>query len=412
VRHASRSLSSTEGPSLERSRSPLIRVAVVFPLPIPYRDRLFELVAADPSVELTVFFCRRTRSDMNWVPRSLGYPHVFLRNMGVDVEARRNAVPVYLNPSILRELRWGRFDVIVTSGLAHPTMQLAVLYAMATATPYVVWNESHHMRSRRLIRPFRSLKEALYRLEVGRAAAGLVTGTYAADYLQSFGLSEDRVYRVANTTDVPRMIMAVDRCRGAAALVERRRLGLDGKKVVLFVGRLVGVKGVQPLMDAFDRVRREQPEAALVLVGDGPMRQSIEAWAGRGIHPQVILTGFKQEKDLPLLYALGDVFVLPSIYEPWGTVVNEAMAAGLPVVTTRVVGAAGDLVEDGYNGFVVPDDDAAALADAILTLLGSEELRKKMGDRSRERIASWTHEASATSFVEAVTRAWRQADGE
>ena len=406
MKRASRSLSSTERPPHKRSPSPLIRIAVVFPLPIPYRDRLFELVAADPSVELTIFFCRRSRPGMNWVPRRLSYPHVFLRNMGVAIEGKRNQLAAYVNPSILRELRRGRFDVIVTSGLAHPTMQLAVLFAMGTGTPYVVWNESHHMRSRRLIRPFRSLKEALYRIEVGRAAAGLITGTYAADYLESFGLSEDRVYRVANTTDVPRMMVAVDRCRGAEAVEERRRLGLEGKQVVLFVGRLVGVKGVQPLMEAFERIRRERPDAALVLVGEGPMRQSIETWAGRGTHPQVILTGFRQAEDLPLLYALGDVFVLPSIYEPWGTVVNEAMAAGLPIVTTRVVGAAGDLVEDGDNGFIVPDGDARALADAILTLLGSEALRKKMGDRSRERIASWTHEASATSFVEAVTRAW------
>jgi glycosyltransferase involved in cell wall biosynthesis len=389
-----------------RSRSPNIRIAVVFPLPIPYRDRLFELVAADPSIELTVFFCRRTRSGRNWVPRSLSYPHVFLRNMGVDVEGKRNALAAYVNPSILGELRRGRFDVIVTSGLAHPTMQLAVLFAMGTGTPYVVWNESHHMRSRRLVRPFRSFKEALYRIEVGRAAAGLVTGTYAADYLQSFGLSEDRVYLVANTTDVSRMMVAVDRCRGAEAVEERRRLGLEGKEVVLFVGRLVRVKGLQPLMDAFDSVRRQRPHAALVLVGDGPMRQSIETWAGRGTHPQVILTGFKQVENLPLHYALGDVFVLPSIYEPWGTVVNEAMAAGLPVVTTRVVGASGDLVEDGDNGFIVPDGDAGALAEAIIRLLGSKELRKRMGDRSRDRIASWTHEASARSFVQAVTRAW------
>jgi glycosyltransferase involved in cell wall biosynthesis len=326
--------------------------------------------------------------------------------MGVDVEGKRNALVAYVNPSILGELCRGRFDVIVTSGLAHPTMQFAALYAMGTATPFVVWNESHHMRSRRLIPPFRYLKEALYRIEVGRAAAGLATGTYAAEYLQSFGLSEDRVYRVANTTDVPQMMVAVDRCRGTEAIEERQRLGLEGKEVVLFVGRLVGVKGVQPLMDAFDRIRRERPNAALVLVGDGPMRQSIENWASRGTHPQVILTGFKQEEDLPLLYAIGDVFVLPSIYEPWGTVVNEAMAAGLPVVTTHVVGAAGDLVENGDNGFIVPDGDSGALAEAILTLLRSEELRKNMADRSRERISSWTHEASATSFVEAVTRAW------
>src|SRR5690348_11575401 len=100
-----------------------IRTAVIYPLPIPYHHRLFELVAADPAVNLTVFFCRRMQVGREWTPTEARYPHRFLPNYGLAVQ-QRDIFAMHFNPSIMIELWRGQFDVIVISGLNHPTMQL------------------------------------------------------------------------------------------------------------------------------------------------------------------------------------------------------------------------------------------------------------------------------------------------
>ena len=135
---------------------------------------------------------------------------------------------------------------------------------------------------------------------------------------------------------------------------------------------------------------RQRDRAALVFIGDGPLRPSLEAAAPRdGVH----FVGFVNQADLPRHYAMCDVLALPSVFEPRGLVVNEAMACGLPVVASDRIGAVGDLVRDGENGLVFPAGDAAALADRLDRIVGDDALRARMAARSREIIAGWSFDA-------------------
>ena len=118
--------------------------------------------------------------------------------------------------------------------------------------------------------------------------------------------------------------------------------------------------------------------------------------------------GHIANEDLPRYYALADIFVLPSVTtisfkEPWGIVINEAMNQGCPIVTTDAVGAAaGGLVRDGENGFVVQERDSEALKKAINKLISDESLRLKMSSCSKERIKDWTQENMVRGFIDAV----------
>jgi glycosyltransferase involved in cell wall biosynthesis len=105
---------------------------------------------------------------------------------------------------------------------------------------------------------------------------------------------------------------------------------------------------------------------------------------------------------LPKFYAMADLFVLPSFYDTFGVVVDEAMASGLPVVTTTRVGAVADLVRDGENGRVVPPGDAEALADAVREILSDAELRQRMSLRASKDIRKWTVEDAAAGFLQCV----------
>ena len=118
--------------------------------------------------------------------------------------------------------------------------------------------------------------------------------------------------------------------------------------------------------------------------------------------------GFRNQSELPALYDLCDVFALPSRFEPWGLVVNEAMNAGRPVIVSDRVGAAADLVEDGVNGFVYPSGDLGALASRLYEIFESPALRARMGERCLERITSWDFEADRRGLVEALSAVCRK----
>ena len=213
----------------------------------------------------------------------------------------------------------------------------------------------------------------------------MVTGTLARRYVESFGVPQDAIFVVANTPDVA-WFRAESAKRAPRGRRSARSLGVADKRVILFVGRTSRGEGAS---GPFRRVRRDERARcltlALLVAGDGRRRAEYEALVAERALEGVRFLGFTAQPDLPELYAAADVFVLPSLVEPWGVVVNEAMASGLPVVVSDQVGASADLVEEGRNGHVVPAGDAGALARALSDVLGDEARRREMGSRERPR---------------------------
>jgi len=112
---------------------------------------------------------------------------------------------------------------------------------------------------------------------------------------------------------------------------------------------------------------------------------------------------------LPKFYAAADLFILPSLREMWGLVVNEAMASGLPVIATRKVGSAQDLIIEGQSGYLVPESDAEAMAAAIDRACESEEHLRAMGEGAQRVIASWNYDATLSGFHQALASCWAKA---
>jgi len=179
----------------------------------------------------------------------------------------------------------------------------------------------------------------------------------------------------------------------------------DGGFLALFVGRLEKEKGVRVLLDAWRRAELGD-DAVLALAGDGPLRSEVARQP-----PDVQALGFVPRDHLPALYAAADVLVLPSIrtetfLEPWGLVVNEAMHQGTPVITSDAVGAArGGLVEDGRNGFVVPEKDPSALATRLRGIAQNGQLRAALGIAARQDVSRFTYAAWVTGMRQALAAA-------
>lgn len=163
-----------------------------------------------------------------------------------------------------------------------------------------------------------------------------------------------------------------------------RKYKLDGKKMVLFTGRLTVHKGVKYLVKAARKIKGE-----VVILGDGPekayLKDLIERYDLKNVH----LLGYIKESDLIMLtrfYHRADVYVAPSVWdEPLGMVILEAMAAGTPVICTRKGGIM-SIVKDGYNGFLVRPRNSTEIARAVNELLSNDKLRQKMGERAKRTV--------------------------
>jgi glycosyltransferase involved in cell wall biosynthesis len=143
------------------------------------------------------------------------------------------------------------------------------------------------------------------------------------------------------------------------------------------------------LIDAFGAVAGERPDWDLVMVGGGPLRESLELRIPPDLRRRFVWTGpLDDQPAVSALYRSADVLVLPSDYEPWALVVNEATAAGLAIVASHVVGAAAELVRDGVNGRIFPAGDLAALTDALRDVTAPGRV-DAMRAESAEALADW-----------------------
>jgi glycosyltransferase involved in cell wall biosynthesis len=155
------------------------------------------------------------------------------------------------------------------------------------------------------------------------------------------------------------------------------------------------------LLMAYERINFEN--RALVYLGDGILRKSLEDYAKEKGLKDVYFLGFKNQTELSKYYALADIFVLPSgIGETWGLVVNEAMCFSLPIIVSDMVGCAKDLVKNGENGFIFKTGDINELTECLLKLLQEPELREKMGKRSLEIISRWSYKEDVVAILRTV----------
>jgi glycosyltransferase involved in cell wall biosynthesis len=355
-----------------------MRILIVTEIPAPFRIPLFNALAAVPDVELHVCFLAEhdPRRSYRVHRDEFAFEHVVIPGRSL----RRDGRWIVLSRGVLRLLRRVDPDVVVIGGWNQPAFWQVLSTTRLMRVPSLLWVESTG-RDARVRGPLASgARSVALRLSSGF----LVPGRASRQYLQELGVAEERIVTAPNAVDLRSFEDRVKAARHDLGEL-RRSLLLDGL-VFLYAGRLDPEKGLDILIEAM----RDVPATA-VLIGSGSLEAKLRALGGDRIR----FIGQLDRDDLPPWYAAADAFVLPSRSEPWGMVLNEAAAAGLPIVATTAVGAAYDLVEPGVNGFRVPVDDVAALAEALRRLAADPELRRTAGERSRELANGFTPDAWA-----------------
>jgi len=272
-------------------------------------------------------------------------------------------------------------EVICISGYTDPVAGPTFEFAKRSPNCLVLlWSESTASDQRR-----QWWRERLKSYILCSCDGALVAGSPHRNYLQSLGMPAERIRIVGGCVDNDYFREKTNRARENPE--HRRHLGLP-ENFFLYVGRFVSVKNLDRLLRAFQKYRNQGGSWSLVLVGTGEEEQHLRQVAEQN-SASVHFAGLKQLSDLVDYYAFASCFVLPSISEPWGLVVNEAMASGLPVLVSNRCGCASDLVEENANGFLFDPEDTDAIATLMARISSGSADLVKMGDRSRERIGAF-----------------------
>jgi glycosyltransferase involved in cell wall biosynthesis len=383
---------------LGAQRDAPVKLTLVIPEPTPFRTEMLDRVSTRPELDLTVLYAGSTVQRRTWTiePR---HRAVFLEGRRIPglYRALRHEYPVSLD--VFRALAGSKPEAVVVSGWSTFASQAAAAWCRRHRVPYVLLVESNEREARPGWR--RAVKGAVVPPIVRGAAEVLVVGRLARESMLARGVPPQRISLFADTIDVAQFGAEAERLRAHRDDL-RADAGLAPDDVaVLSIARLAPEKGLDTLVRAV--AWAADPRLVLVLAGSGAERERLVALAEELGVRLVFLPDIPWERIVER-FAIADVFALLSRHEPWGVVVNEAAACGLPLVVSDRVGAAFDLVDDGHNGWIVAADDPAAAGAAIRTLAGDPGHRRAAGAASRELMREWDYEPSIENLIRVARR--------
>lgn len=369
-----------------------VRLAWLATHPIQYQAPMLRAIAQCPDIDLTVLFFSdfSTREFIDpgfgrvieWdVPLLEGYRYEFLPGTGRQTRGVGTFQPRV--GGLANRLNRRNFDAVLVQGWNHYGMVKAAWLAKRAGLKVLMRCEAtDHVASSTGIK--RILREATVRFLLNQVDCCLAIGTRNKSFYLERDFPAERIGFMPYCVDNDYF-----RAKAQSADVEglRAQYSLDqGRPVVLYASKFMARKFPDQLLEAYRQL--PEPRPYLIYVGDGEMRPSMEDTARKYQLKDVRFAGFRNQSELPAFYAVADIFVLPSINETWGLVINEAMNAGCAIITTDQVGSACDLVLPGDNGFVISSCNVTALTDALESCLAQDRFRD-MGKRSKEIIQGW-----------------------
>ena len=371
----------------------------------PYRSSVCQRIRRElPQIDLISAVTHDPCEGTRWppVPQDV-LPQVFFAPHQIPgpISPREHLRDTVKAARVVRWLMRLRPAAIIVYGYNDITRLATIVWAFATGIPTFVAGDSNiHGESRR--RLVRVLKSA-YLMPMLRLTNGAMPhGTGGTQYFRKYGVPASRIYRLPLEPDYDR-IAGVSQTN-ATAMAESLRLAPDRHRII-YSGRLVEVKRVDLLIEAFGHMAAARPDWDLIILGSGPQEAQLRGAVSAILQDRVrFIPAFRDPGDVFAVYRTCDVLALPSDYEPWAIVINEAAASGLALVCSDVVGAAADLLRDGVNGRSFKRGDLDGLTAALTDVTNAINLDRYKA-ASLEVVGRWRVEADP---VQGVARALRK----
>jgi glycosyltransferase involved in cell wall biosynthesis len=387
-----------------------LRVLTIASHPVQYSSPIFRLMAQHPRVDSHVAYCSLRGAEaghdpefgrsVKWdVPLLDGYAWTHVPNQGSGSESFLGLN----NPGLWKLIRAGHFDAVIChTGYIRASFWISYFAAKSAGAAFLFGTDATTLVSRNRRRWKQLAKRMAWPLLFRLADQVVVPSSGTRDLILSLGISPDRITLTPYAVDN-------DWWSAQCAKVDRDAVraswgATPANIVVLFCAKLQPWKRPLDLLRAF--AKANLPDALLVFAGEGSLRQKLEAEAATlGVSSRVRFLGFVNQSQLPGVYTSADVMVLPSEYEPFAVVVNEAMCCGCPVIVSDRVGAARDLVAPVCPEFIFPCGDISALSEILIRLPNGRANLKEVGHQAAMHLRTWSPQRNTAMTVEATERA-------
>ncbi|WP_316804869.1 glycosyltransferase family 4 protein [Pedobacter nototheniae] len=377
------------------------RLAILVSHPIQYYAPVFKLLAADESLDLKVFYTlghdniedKGFGKNIIWdVPLLEGYEYEFLEN--TSSQPGSHHYKGIKNPDIIAKINAFKPDALLVYGWSYKSHLKAISYFHGKI-PIWFRGDSTLLNNqpawKKIIRRF--FLSRIYK----KIDLAFYVGANNKAYFLAAGLAESQLKHAPHAIDNKRFTEN----RNTEALKLRTELGLSEQDaLVVFAGKLAPVKNPELLLDAF--ISLNQPNTHLLLVGNGILENSLKSKVQKLSTNNITFIDFQNQSQMPIIYQACDVFCLPSLNETWGLAVNEAMAAGKPVLVSDAVGCAVDLVENKINGLIFKSQNLPDLIQSLKSLFHDKKEIKSMGLASYHKIQSWSFEEQVLAIKKQI----------
>ena len=367
-----------------------LRLTIVHPSPYIVKLPFFDIVCTETD-GIVLFSSKNSVDHPEWnideVLKNVCFKYKFLPGFRIK--------KVDVRPSILLYLMYYNPDVVVTTEFNLQTVS-ALMYAKLFHRKILIQSNATSFTGATFPRR-RRFREWL----VHRCDGFIANSSETKKYLCELGAKPDKVFVSIQTIDVLKWKRSAEIWRDSKEEF-KSKLGLNDK-VILYVGILEQRKGIRFLLEAYYNAIEKLKNISILIVGGGSEESKLKEYCRQnGILDNVVFAGYKQPDELPRYYALSDLFVLPTLWDPFGLVVIEALACGLPVICSPYAGAAEDLIREGNNGYVVDPRDIEKLADILSKVLTDENLLQRLKQNALESVEDFTIERSAENFLRAI----------
>jgi glycosyltransferase involved in cell wall biosynthesis len=373
-----------------------MKIGIIISHPTQFEGPFFQFAASDKEHSLRVIYANPDKMNqvydnelsmsLNWgIDLTKGYDYVVMPRKG------------YMG-WLFREIKHEQYDMLIINGYNSLKYLVAAVIAKRLGVKTALRIDSVLFNNRSKLKLL--IKRIYFIALFNIYDSFFVVGSLAAEYLKYFKVSTDKIALFTYAVDVDYFRRSASASPAALKAVRKKYGLVEGRQVILSIAKFNDREAPWDLLKAFCEI--DTKCCQLLLVGDGPHRAALVSYA-KEKGGRVIFTGYVPYPELPLIYAVSDMFVHPPYNEPWGVSVEEAMAAGLPIITSSRVGAGYDLIAEGINGFIYQAGDCEELKRRLLDTL-------KIAKEGRYRIcndqilAKWDYRATWNNIVKACRK--------
>lgn len=373
----------------------------------PYRIPLFNIISEKGDFNFKVIALAEREKNREWEfgKNKIKFDYQILPGWHWFIWGKKREVAIHFNRGVFKMLLEGSPDIVITSGYDSLAYWQAFLYCKIYKKKFILWNGTTIFSSGSV----QGIRGMLKRIIIRGADKYIAYGTKSKEYLEYFGAKTDDIYITTNSVDMDYFKLEVNKYRNNNFL-NKKREGYP-EILLLYVGQLIFRKGVLNVLKALKELNDNR--IGFLIVGNGPEEKDLKQYCRDNNLKNIYFEGFKQQEELPEYYALADIFILPSFEEVWGLVVNEALASGLYVLSSKYAGVSYDLIKEGWNGEIFDPYDINKITSLIKNVRNNIlEIRKK-----REEISKWACEyfsinKSAEAFITCIQGIYRLKNNE